>query len=193
MLRRKSIDWVENTIKAEGIECKFERVDGYLMPYIEQDDGLRQARAGDWRRRTRLITSHFRCCSSFVSWSTLSAWASGWMLDMISTCVATHLRSPADAGAATVVAIQHGGNIASCTVCIARLLLRPCTGVAGGPDERAVGRPRRRPEVRQRRDVPQVPRAGDFHPVSLLGSICWRLCVTRRALRVNSAASRMAS
>ena len=34
---RKSIDWVENTIKEEGIECKFKRVDGYLIPYIEQD------------------------------------------------------------------------------------------------------------------------------------------------------------
>ena len=34
---RQAIDWVENTVKEEGIECKFERVDGYLFPYIEQD------------------------------------------------------------------------------------------------------------------------------------------------------------
>ena len=33
--RRKAIDWVENTVKAEGIECKFERIDGYLFPYME--------------------------------------------------------------------------------------------------------------------------------------------------------------
>ena len=34
-LCRKSIDWVENTIKTEGIDCKFERVDGYLFPFTD--------------------------------------------------------------------------------------------------------------------------------------------------------------
>ena len=26
---------MENTIKAEGIDCKFQRVDGYLFPYTD--------------------------------------------------------------------------------------------------------------------------------------------------------------
>ena len=40
--RRKAIDWVENTIKAEGIECKFHRVDGYLIPFTGSDDDYKK-------------------------------------------------------------------------------------------------------------------------------------------------------
>ncbi|PRW44524.1 oxidoreductase [Chlorella sorokiniana] len=31
---RSAVDWIENVVREEGIECKFKRVDGYLYPHL---------------------------------------------------------------------------------------------------------------------------------------------------------------
>ncbi|CAI7926179.1 unnamed protein product [Closterium sp. NIES-53] len=38
-----AIDWVERVVKEHGIECEFERVDGYLFPHDNSDEGLAKA------------------------------------------------------------------------------------------------------------------------------------------------------
>lgn len=37
---RKSIDWVEEVVKEENIECHFSRVNGYLFPHDESESAL---------------------------------------------------------------------------------------------------------------------------------------------------------
>lgn len=35
---QKCIDWIEQVVKDEGIDCHFNRVDGHLFPHEESDD-----------------------------------------------------------------------------------------------------------------------------------------------------------
>lgn len=35
---KKSIDWIEQVVKDEAIECHFHRVDGHLFPHEESDE-----------------------------------------------------------------------------------------------------------------------------------------------------------
>lgn len=37
----KCIDWVEQVVKDEGIDCHFARVDGHLFPHEESDDAYK--------------------------------------------------------------------------------------------------------------------------------------------------------
>ena len=156
LLRRKSIDWVENTIKAEGIECKFERVDGYLMPYIEQDadyDKLEQE-IGSAHKVNNLT---FRCC--LVS-GTLSAWVLGGQISH------ALLASAKSAAQVLLLGNQLAGT-ASCNLSPAVDLLQAgLTNVVwadlGGD-----------PKYGSVKKCLKFPGAGDFHPVGTSMISCW--------------------
>lgn len=45
---RSAIDWVERVVKEEGIECEFERVDGYLFPHDDKKSTLDELTEVRW-------------------------------------------------------------------------------------------------------------------------------------------------
>jgi hypothetical protein len=63
---KKAVDWIDQTVEEEKIECNFSRVDGYLFPH----DDSKQAH--DSLQNVKLFLHIFLCtCFSLLSTSVI--------------------------------------------------------------------------------------------------------------------------